>query len=243
MAVLRLLFALCFVSGTIVADSYAQSSVEASHAGDVLDGSFFGLDDTERDSDMVATEPNADVEPEAVEPTTPGAPERRPGHRHRHHSRPHRHHRHHRPRGALTSEEKLTQVCKALTTPNNRRERKLNDKLARLTPENRQILTNVLTARKASMRLCCALEGSERTQCVADLTTQRYNRVCANQEPLCVWSVFRRQPAAAAAAETGTTTPSPVLERCCALQGTERNQCFDTEGVRQMERYRRQHRQ
>jgi len=129
----------------------------------------------------------------------------------------------------------MNYVCSALQSNPSTTAGWMSQKLARLSPENREALLAVLETRKTAMRACCLLEGAERTQCVDDMTAERYERVCNNEEPLCIWSSFRQ---GADQSPNAVTTPSPTVTKCCEFEGTERVQCFNTERANKFSSHR-----
>jgi len=134
-----------------------------------------------------------------------------------HHGRGHRGHRGHSS-GNWTSEQKMDHICGALQGPGvSRKERWMAAKLARLAPATRERFTALLAARKTEMLQCCNQTGSERILCVDTMNRQRYDRVCAGEEPMCIWSVIK-----------GTEIrSSDTVTSCCASTGEPRYDCFD----------------
>jgi hypothetical protein len=212
--VFQLLLFVCLVAGlhTTVIETSPSDSVS-----DDLDEGYFGLDDSER-GPLDDTENDVDVDDE---PTTPAS--RRPnGPRHRQkHPNGRQRGWHRQARGNWTAEQKIGHICTAIqsTTP-NARSRHLAAKMNRLSPEVREQITSTLAARKQEMTACCQLDAAERLGCVENIRTQRYERVCNNEEPLCIWSTIKKQ------SNERSTKLSTIKDRCCALQDQERTTCF-----------------
>jgi len=175
---------------------------------EVLEASFYGLDETERE----ATE----------EETTTTAWRRGGGGRggkgsgRKHRGQPH-HEKMWQGFKDMTPEQKLDKVCSELESPRSRGHAKhMADKMSRLEPEVRDQITTLIANRKTQMLECCKMEVTERVQCATDYHKERYNRVCNKKEPLCVWALLK-----------GTTSQtSATVDKCCALQGDERVDCF-----------------
>lgn len=176
-------------------------------------------------------------------------------HHHRHHGnddsrRPHHYGMRGGWTGNWTDEQKMTHLCSRLRSrdssastdhaisgsrSNDERHRRngIQWKLRSLDETSRRSIINVWNRRKQEMLRCCN-EGTmdAKLRCVNNTKAARYDRVCNGEEPLCYWSAlrssFRRDDAA-----TTTSTPNnggesttSITTRCCALQGTERVECF-----------------
>jgi hypothetical protein len=85
----------------------------------------------------------------------------------------------------------------------------------------REQINNVLAPRKAAMEACCQLTGEERMSCVENIKRERYERVCNNEEPLCIWAALKMQRSG-----ERSNSATEIKDRCCALQDQERYTCF-----------------
>jgi hypothetical protein len=111
----------------------------------------------------------------------------------------------------------MDHICGAIQSAEiSRKERWMTSRLARLAPETRDRLTSLLAARKAEMVQCCQQTGSARVECGETMNRQRYDRVCNQEEPLCIWAAIK-----------GTdTSSSATVTTCCASTGQPRYDCF-----------------
>jgi len=212
---LQLLLATALFAGLNCSRGDTEVEVSSPEA-EVLESNFYGIEDPEREAE--------DTEDDTV--STTSMPSRRAGGRGRWNGRRHGHrgsHSHHnnsrtwsRHRN-YTDEEKLNHVCQFLLSPRNRSEsRHMSEKMSRLEPAVRDQITTVLANRKAAMLECCNMVEAERLMCATNYHKARYNSVCNNEEPLCVWSLMK-----------GTTSQSTAtVDRCCAFQDDERVNCF-----------------
>lgn len=208
--VLQVLLAICLVAGL-------RARGDSPPESDDLDVEFFGIDDSDRGIvDDIEDDANADDDI-----TTPAS---RPGHGRRHRDRQHKG-RHNGRRGPnrwnWTAEQKIGYICNATQSTVSNARIKFTTKLNRLNSEVREQITSALAVRKEQMAACCQLAGAQRMQCAHNIRKQRYNRVCNNEEPLCIWSIMKKQSNERLAKSTATK------ERCCALQDQERYTCFD----------------
>lgn len=118
-----------------------------------------------------------------------------------------------------TPEQKMTQICTNLQqSENSPMLRMIVAQLRALSPEIRAKVSLAMRTKKNEMIACCQLAGSERLDCMADARSARFNRVCNDGEPFAIWATLK--------GHTADTTS--VVERCCALQGAARNNCFLT---------------
>jgi hypothetical protein len=98
--------------------------------------------------------------------------------------------------------------------------------------DTRDAMLGIWNRRRNEMLNCCSRE-TNKLECVREMQTARFDRVCSGEEPVCPWALLGRQrPADRADATNGMPG---ITERCCAMQGEERMQCF-TNG---MNNYRR----
>jgi len=210
--IVQLLLAACLAVGL-----YAQENQEAEViSSDILE-SYFGVEEIA--AVRVVSAPEAEGEAVDTTPDTPRGGRGRGGHGGRrggHHGRGgYRGHRG-QSRGNWTSEQKMEHICRAIQSAEvGRKERWMATQLARLEPATRERLTSLLAARKAEMLQCCSLTGSARAECGETMSTQRYDRVCAGTEPLCVWAAIK-----------GSSTSSSDTSTCCASTGQPRYDCF-----------------
>jgi hypothetical protein len=91
-------------------------------------------------------------------------------------------------------------------------------KLQRLTPDVRRTVTTVMASRKAEMAVCCQKPATERVQCAEEMSRKRYDRVCNNEEPLCVWALMKGSESSSSSSDT--------TNKCCTKEGAERYACF-----------------
>jgi len=204
--IFQLLLATCLVAGL-----YATGEASSDDNGsDVLDKGYYGMEELPGVDD-------ATIEDEA----TTTVPRRGQGYKHRHHGSGRNNQRRNRNnRGNWTSEQKIEHICNAIQSPSNLQSRHFEGKMSRLSPEIRATLTTHLAARKEEMTACCQLDVSEKLGCVDNMRKMRYQRICQNEEPMCIWSSIKGQSAERTAQATATK------DRCCALQDEERNTCF-----------------
>jgi hypothetical protein len=203
---------------------YAQEGQEAEVISSEILESYFGVEEIAAVRIVSAPE---GVEVEGGD-TTPETPRERGrgghgGRRGGHHGRGYRGHRG-RSSGNWTSEQKMEHICRATQSAEvGRKERWMAAKLARLEPAARERLTALLAARKTEMQQCCSLTGSARAQCGETMSQQRYDRVCAGEESLCVWAAIR---GSTAPSSDTSTAPSSDTSTCCASTGQPRYDCF-----------------
>jgi len=183
---------------------------------DVLDKDFYGIEGSE-DSDSDSGE-----EEDSDETTTP-VPTRgrgRPSHRSRG-GKGRFSHREKTWRKTMTPEEKMDYICQSIKSKSNfTQSKRMSMKMRRMDPEVKQKFEAALAARTEAMSQCCILTGTEKTECADNIRSERYNRVCNGEEPLCIWSMLKGKDSSSQKSETVT--------KCCAFQGEERNSCFLT---------------
>jgi len=212
---MNLLLQLLLVA-TLCAGMYCSKKVESKEVSEpeILESSFYGLEDTEQ--------PEVDDTEENLTPTTP-SPRRGRGGRGKGHSggRRHKHKGQHAQMWSnkdATDEQKLDHICGALLSDksHDHHTKYFMKKMERMDPAVKEQFITAMTSRKTHMLKCCKLEESDREQCVTEYHKERYNRVCKNEEPLCVWALMK-----------GTTDQSSAtVDKCCALQDEERVDCF-----------------
>lgn len=225
--VLQLLLAICLIAGL-----HATGDSLPDNVSDDIDDGFFGMD--EPGMDRVTVDDAEDDVDDDDDVTTP-APRRGSGHRHRYRGHHGRQHGRHGGGRSGTAEQKIEHICSVIqSASSSRRMRNFAAKLGRLSPEVREQINASLTARKEEMTRCCQLTGEERMQCVADMRKERYERVCNDEEPLCIWSIMKTQ------SSERVSKASAIKERCCALQEQERVTCFT--GARETYRQNRRSR-
>jgi len=214
--IFQLLLATC-----VVAALYTTAS-SGDIVNDALDVSFYGLEEPERGT-VEETEENAEEEDEMTTVAGPRWGKHRGFGQRGHQGRRHGGQRGGgRVRGNWTTEQKVNHICRAMSSQaSSGRNRHHESKLKRLSPEAREQVNNLMAPRKAVMEACCQLTGSERLTCVDNIRNERYERVCNNEEPLCIWAVvFGQQSSDRQKAST------EIKDRCCALQDQERYSCF-----------------
>jgi len=213
--VFQLLLATCLVAGL-----YATGD----NVNDALDASFYGLEESVRGT-VEDTEQNNEIDEETT--TVPSSPSSRwnknrgTGHREHHGRRHGSQHGGGWNHGNWTDEQKINHICRVMSSPSSSSRSRHASKMNRLSPETREQINNVLAPRKAAMEACCKLTGSERVSCVDDIKRARYERVCNNEEPLCIWAAMKRQQSS-----ERQTASTEIKDRCCALQDQERFTCF-----------------
>lgn len=186
--------------------------------------------------------------------------------RHHHRGGHHRHHHHHPVSsedadaspfqvrhewwGNLTEEQKLTHICakiqsdsQASSDVTRRRGRHhgggmMSWKLQMLPEEYRQRVIEMWGRRKQDMLSCCSKDSvEEKLQCVGEMNTARYQRVCLGEEPLCPWAQYMPTNNRSATGrrsyhhhhhyQSDSVQPaSNTTATCCQLQDMDRVKCF-----------------
>lgn len=218
----------CLVAGL---QTTAIGSSPSDGVSDNLDEVYFGLDGSDREPDD-DTENEVDLDEETTTPVS----RRVNGLRHRQkHPNGRQRGWHRNARGNWTAEQKIGHICATIqSSMQSARSRKFAAKMNRLSPEVRKQINSTLAARKQEMTACCQLDATERLGCVESIRTQRYERVCNNEEPLCIWSTIKKQ------SNERSAKLSAIKDKCCALQDQERSTCFT--GVRESYRHTRRSR-
>jgi hypothetical protein len=152
----------------------------------------------------------------------------------------------------MTETQKMEIICQRLQAaeddgvmgggmgPGPGRGRGMMWKLQLLSDGSRQKVLDLMAQRKQSMLDCCAKTGTdEKLQCVKDMNSGRYDRICSGQEPLCPMTAYRAEMEAAAEQRGYPRRPTPpgmplpeemirnTTDTCCALTGEDRATCFD----------------
>jgi hypothetical protein len=131
-----------------------------------------------------------------------------------------------------TTEERIEFICDRLRQAPGHHANHMLD-VHHVDDSTRDAMLAIWNRRRTEMLGCCDRDA-DKAGCAREMLEARFDRVCSGEEPICPWALLGRQRAAAA----GTSGMSDIKERCCALDGDQRKQCF----ADVMDNYRRSNR-
>jgi len=208
--ILQLLLATTLFAGLYCSSVNKVSNPET----EVLETNFYGIEDPER-----VEEPEEEVVTTTVSSRRSGGRGRWSNRKQKQRGEHSHHDRTWNKRKNYTMEEKLEHVCQSLESHRSRsNSRYVSEKVGRLEPSVREQIARVIANRKERMLECCGLVDAARMECATNFHKERYNRVCNNEEPLCIWVLMKG----------GASQTTATVEKCCAFQDDERVSCFVT---------------
>jgi len=103
-----------------------------------------------------------------------------------------------------------------MTDRNNPKLQRIRAVMARLPMSRRRAIIGLVSERKRTITACCQQDWPEKKTCIHRIQMQRYDRVCAQEEPLYLWSMVRGQ----------SSRTNTIMNTCCASTGESRYNCF-----------------